>query len=205
MLKMKTEEKGSLIVEASFVFPIMFFVLFFLIYMGNMFYLRSNVDAIVTEYTIKAASCCVDPFLLEIGEGGVPTKIDNIQPYHSLIGGETQIRCVYDDMMNQLNQIGTGYFWGMNIRDIVVNQFKYNKGLVTSTFTTDVSYRIQFPIRFMGNEKPTILYINSCITVPVTDTPEFILNVDMAMDFFDSSGLADKLAKLVEQVKKFLG
>ena len=36
-MKKWRENDGMLIVEATFVFPIMFFVLFFLLYAGNMY------------------------------------------------------------------------------------------------------------------------------------------------------------------------
>lgn len=201
---MKTEERGALIVEATIVFPIMFFIILFLIYFGNVFYLRSQVDAIVAESAIKAASYCVDPLMAKVEGGIVPTTMEDVQPYHSIFGS-AQTDSVREEMVNKLNRIGTGYFAGMNLRNIVVDQFKYNRGLVTSTFSVDVSYRIQFPIRFMGSDRPTVLKIHSQTTVPVTDTPEFIQNVDMAMDFFDSSGMSEKLNKMVSQVKKFFG
>ena len=201
---MKTEERGALIVEATIVFPIMFFIILFLIYFGNVFYLRSQVDAIVAESAIKAASYCVDPLMAKVEGGIVPTTMEDVQPYHSIFGS-AQTDSVREEMVNKLNRIGTGYFAGMNLKNIVVDQFKYNRGLVTSTFSVDVSYRIQFPIRFMGSDRQTVLKIHSQTTVPVTDTPEFIQNVDMAMDFFDSSGMSEKLNKMVSQVKKFFG
>ena len=37
--KLNNSENGEVIVEATIIFPIMFIVLFFLIYMGNAFYL----------------------------------------------------------------------------------------------------------------------------------------------------------------------
>lgn len=201
---MKTEERGALIVEATIVFPIMFFIILFLIYFGNVFYLRSQVDAIVAESAIKAASYCVDPLMAKVEGGTVPTTMEDVQPYHSIFGS-AQTDSVREEMVNKLNRIGTGYFAGMNLKNIVVDQFKYNRGLVTSTFSVDVSYRIQFPIRFIGSDRPTVLKIHSQTTVPVTDTPEFMQNVDMAMDFFDSSGMSEKLNKMVSQVKKFFG
>ena len=201
---MKTEERGALIVEATIVFPVMFFIILFLIYFGNVFYLRSQVDAIVAESAIKAASYCVDPLMAKVEGGTVPTTMEDVQPYHSIFGS-AQTDSVREEMVNKLNRIGTGYFAGMNLRNIVVDQFKYNRGLVTSTFSVDVSYRIQFPIRFMGSDRPTVLKIHSQTTVPVTDTPEFIQNVDMAMDFFDSSGMSEKLNKMEKKEKKFFG
>ena len=40
-------ENGTVIIEATFVFPIMFIILFFLIYMGNAFYMKAQVESVV--------------------------------------------------------------------------------------------------------------------------------------------------------------
>lgn len=199
---MKKEEKGSLIIEATLVFPVMFFVLLFLIYMGNMFYMRSQVDAIVTEYAVKAAAYCADPFLADIGNSdSIPTTISNVQPYHSILGGSDSAAPIRNEMHAKLDNLGTGFFAGMGLKSININEFKKDSNLLSSTFIVDVSYRIQFPIRFIGNSSPTIVNMGSRAEVPITETGEFILNVDMAMDYFQSTGLQEKLAKITEALK----
>ena len=170
---MKKNEKGALIMESTLVFPVMFFVLFFLIYMGNMMYLRSRVDSIVSSAA------------------------------HNLLGNSSLADPVRNKMVSKINSLGTGFFSGMGLTSVTVNTFQYNKGLITSTFTVDVSYRIKFPIKFIGDEKSTILLFHSTQTVPVTDTGEFILDVDMAVDFMQQTGLDQKLNKMMENIKQF--
>ena len=126
----------------------------------------------------------------------VKTTIKNIQPYHSILGNDAQTTKIRNEMHEKLRNLGTGFFAGMGLKSIDVKQFKKESSLISSTFVVEVSYRIQFPIRFLGSDQPTILTINSKSIVPITDTGEFILNVDMAMDYFDSSGLKDKLAEM---------
>lgn len=198
------ENKGSLIIEATYVFPIMFFVLLFLIYMGNMFYMRSQVDSIVTRAAVKAAAYQADPQLKTIMEQGfVPGQMNDIQPYHSLFGTSASADAVRNEMVGQLDTLGTGFFAGMGLRDIVIDEFQYNSSLVASTFSVKVTYRIRFPIRFLGDNSPVILQIRSQVTVPVTDTPEFIQNVDMVMDFADSTGVTEKLKDFTSKVGEF--
>lgn len=198
------ENKGSLIIEATYVFPIMFFVLLFLIYMGNMFYMRSQVDSIVTRAAVKAAAYQADPQLKTIMEqGSVSGQMNDIQPYRSLFGTSASANAVRNEMVEQLNTLGTGFFAGMGLRDIVIDEFQYNGSLVASTFSVKVTYRIRFPIRFLGDNSPVILQIRSQATVPVTDTPEFIQNVDMAMDFADSTGVTDKVKDFTSKVGEF--
>ncbi len=198
------ENKGSLIIEAAYVFPIMFFVLLFLIYMGNMFYMRSQVDAIVAKAALKAAAYQADPQLKTIMEqGSVPGQMNDIQPYHSVMGKSESVGKVREELDTQLRTLGTGFFAGMGLRDIVIDEFQYNGSLVASTFSVKVTYRIRFPIRFLGNNSPVILQIRSQTTVPVTDTPEFIQNVDMALDFADSTGVTDKVKDFTSKVGEF--
>lgn len=203
---MRKEEKGSLIVEATFVFPVMFFILLFLIYMGNMFYMRSQVDAIVSNAAVSAAAKCADSFLATVEEeGSVPYSISDIKPYHTLFNDSSDALKVRNDMVEDLNTLGAGFFAGMGLRDIKVNQFEYESHLFYGTFTVDVSYCIRFPIRFLGENQPTILKISSHCVAPVTDTGEFIQNVDMVIDYADSTGVSEKINKLVSTVSEFLG
>ena len=92
----------------------------------------------------------------------------------------------------------------MNVRQYQISM-NVKKGLINTTIKTDVSYQIKFPLRFLGDNNPVVLKIHSACVAPVTDTPEFIQNVDMAKDFADSSGLTEKLNKMVSSVKEFLG
>lgn len=200
---MKKNEKGALIMESTLVFPVMFFVLFFLIYMGNMMYLRSRVDSIVSSAAVEAAAYCADPYLPQVKGGTVPSTINDVKPYHNLLGNSSLADPVRNKMVSKINSLGTGFFSGMGLTSVTVNTFQYNKGLITSTFTVDVSYRIKFPIKFIGDEKSTILLFHSTQTVPVTDTGEFILDVDMAVDFMQQTGLDQKLNKMMENIKQF--
>jgi Flp pilus assembly protein TadG len=74
------ENRGYLIMESAFVYPIMFFILMFLIYMGNMFYLKAKVDAIVTQEAQTYAEKFADPNL-ESFSSSIPTST----------GGDTEV------------------------------------------------------------------------------------------------------------------
>ncbi len=201
------EKKGALIVEASIVFPVTFFVLLFLIYMGNMFYMRSRVDALAAKAAIEAAACCQDPMFYELNHGGaLPTTSDemnDIRPYHAIRGTDDSVDNVKSDLETSLNNLGTGFFAGMGLKSVDITTFEYNRSILTSTFTVEVNYAIKFPIRYLGESSPVILKMESRTVAPVTDTGEFIQNIDMAMDFMDSTGLSEKMDSLVNKVKDF--
>lgn len=205
-MKWKDEKGAMTIMEATIVFPVMFFVLLFLIYMGNMFYMRSQVDAIVSNAATKAAAASVDPFLANAKYGStIPSTIDDIKPYHNILGDASTANSVKTEMVQKLNNLGTGFFAGMGLGNITVNTFKKDNSLLSSTFIVDVTYSIEFPLRFIGSDKATVLKINSKSVAPIVDTPEFILNIDMVMDYADSWGVSEALGELKNKVGSFLG
>lgn len=200
---MKDNEKGALIIEATFVFPIMLFILLFLIYMGNMFYMRSQVDTIATQAAIEAAARCADPMLAEVEKTGtVPKVVNDVKPYHSLFQDKSGLEAVQQETKKKLDRLGTGFFAGMGIKQCNV-ELKYENHIFYSTVTSDIDYKIQFPIRFLGDDEPAILQMHSSSVVPVTDTAEFIQNIDMAVDYMDSTGLSEKLNNMKDKVSKF--
>ena len=82
-------------------------------------------------------------------------------------------------------------------------ELKYENHIFYSIVTSDIDYKIQFPIRFLGDDEPVILQMHSSSVVPVTDTAEFIQNIDMAVDYMDSTGLSEKLNNMKDKVSKF--
>ncbi len=89
IFKQAKRETGAVqIIEAAFVFPIMFIILFFLIYMGNAYYIRAQIEAIVVEKTIEGANYCTDPLLETIKNDGVIPKLSDLDldPYRYFSG-----------------------------------------------------------------------------------------------------------------------
>lgn len=205
-MRMSNDEKGMVIVEASFVFPIMFFVLFFLIFMGNTYFLRSRVDSVVNVVAIKGASLCQDPLLKAISESGsVPLENSDITPYRYVIGGMDSVeKDMNEELTKQIGLIGNGFFTDMSPQ-VLDSKVKYDNHIFYYTFTVEVSYKISYPMRFIGSDKPTIVEVSSKAVVPITDTAEFIGNVDMAIDYYESSGVKEKVEEVVGKAKEFIG
>lgn len=91
--KLNNSENGEVIVEATIIFPIMFIVLFFLIYMGNAFYLKARVESVVKQEAIIGANYCADPMLETIKQtGSVPDlNVLKTEPYRYIFGGMDSI------------------------------------------------------------------------------------------------------------------
>jgi len=81
---------------------------------------------------------------------------------------------------------------------------EFHTKVLYSTFVVQVNYEITLPIRFLGDSKPTIARLSSRAEVAVNDAPEFIRNVDMAVDLLEGTGARDKIKAIFDKVNGFI-
>ena len=206
LLNLKSD-KGTAIIDATFVFPVMFFILFFLIFMGNAFYQRAKIDSLVSEYAIIGSAYCSDPLIEGInGSKNVPTSNKDIQPYRYVLNGMGSVESkIENKLKNEIS--GDGFFAGMAPKLKKCNA-KYNNSVIYSTFSVEVDYVIEFPIKFLGDNNIQLLKISARDESPVVDTSEFIRNTDMAIDYLQHSEFANsgiqKIKDAIAKVKAFV-
>lgn len=198
MNRKKSEDGAVMVVEATIVFPIVFLVLFLLIYLGNAYFLKAKIDSYVEQYAIIAAAKCADPVL---SSGSLPTSSASVdaKPYRYIF--TDYMDTVVVDVTEKLNKSlkDSGFFSNMPIKKVA--SAKANAKLFYSTVVMEVEYTIKIPINLLGRELD-LLKFNSRAEIPVTDVGEFIRNVDMALDYIDSNkSIQDAMAS----VKEFLG
>ena len=206
-------ESGVVIVEASIVFPIMFFVLILLIYMGNAFYEKAQIDSIVVQKAISGANYCSDPLLetIKSSDGGLPSCSDlETEPYRYIFGGRGDIETkISNEIEAAIGSDTSTFFSNMSpqIKTPSSDIAKYNNYVVYSTFSVDVEYVIKFPISFLGEDTPPVLTITSSAEVPVGDPAEFIRNTDMVIDYFYGTkigqGVSDAFGKINDFISSF--
>ena len=213
--KLRSEDGAVTIVEASYVFPIMFYVIFFLIFFGNMYYVKASVDSIVSREAIKGAQYYANPWVKTVNEeyegSKVPEKNNDVKPYRQLTSLVFQDKEIQNQITAETNEkitaLGGGAFAGMEAGN-VTPEVKYTNHILYSTFTVAVDYKISFPIRFIGDKEKIALSFRSRETVNVTDNTEFVRNVDMVIDYMERSKwfneLKDKFNGLKEKIQKFL-
>lgn len=185
-------ERGVLVIEATFVYPIMFFVIFFLIYMGNMFFLKSDIERIVNEVSIRAASYYGDPLLEDMeNNGGLQVNNISIQPYRYLnvFANGNDINNGEAEMRSAINN--TGFFAGMTPRVVSVDSEVHNY-VIYQTYEVNVEYVLEFPIRFIFQDDYMALECTAHAEVPIVDNAEFIRNVDMVIDYIQRSPTGQK-------------
>jgi len=207
--KMKSENGAVQIIEAAFVFPIMFIVLFFLIYMGNAYYIKAQIEAVAEVYAIEGASYCADPILETLKKTGNVPSLDALktEPYRYLFGGMNEIESqIGSEVEAEIEGKILSLFDNMRpkLKTSSADIAKFNNYVVYSTFSVTISYVIEFPIKYLGADAPVILMINSRAEVPVSDTAEFIRNVDMVIDIFHGTKLGQSISDVFSKVNGFI-
>jgi len=205
--RMKTEE-GVVIVEATIIFPIVFLIVFLMIFLGNAYFQKSRVEEIVTKMTYYGSAQCADPLLKYVQENNAVPAYGleyEIEPYRFLIGGmESIVEDVDSQIRNKVRGIDTGFFKNMEPR-IQTLDAKFNNAYVYSTFSVEVNYKIPIPMRLPGMRKNFELTIRSRCDVPVSDTAEFIRNVDMAEDLVEATETGQNIIQKTNDIMNKIG
>lgn len=207
--KVKKESGAVQIVEAAFVFPIMFIILFFLIYMGNAHYIKAQVESVVETQALEGASYCADPILETLKQTGNVPSLSSLktEPYRYIFGGMTEIeRKVGASVEAELSGKAASFFANMTpeLKTPSANIAKFNNYVVYSTFSVEVEYVVEFPISFLGADRPAMLTINARAEVPVTDTTEFIRNTDMVIDLFHGTKIGQSISDVFGKINDFI-
>ena len=199
-------ERGALIVEASIVFPVMFLVIFFMIYAGNAYLQKCRVEAIINQCAIDGASYCADPQLQQVEGGSLPT-LDNLEAYPYRFFSSTGVGDIEGDIEALINkrvsELSSGLFQGMKPEDLTV-QANYSSGFLYATFSVDASYKIEIPIRLLGEAENMHLSVRTHVEMPVSDSTELIRNIDMIWDYMERFGVAEKIAEAKAKLSEAL-
>lgn len=203
MKKLLKKENGVVIVEAAIVFPIMIFTVLMMIYMGNIYFQQAKLNAIVDMAAIKGAAYCADPMLDNIEKNhSVPKSNNDIQPYRYLFGLSDVETRIEKYVSSEFASAGDGFFGDMKARNVDC-EAKFNNNVIMYSFTVEATYNIEVPLRFMGTEPPKLVSLSAKATAPVNDNGEFINNLNMALDYYESTGLKDKVNSATGKIKDF--
>lgn len=183
------KEDGMLIVEASYVFPIMVLVILMLIYAGNAYLQKCRIEAITTQYVVNGAAYCGDPVTEYLQTNNDLPRYEtlDVKPYRFLLGGMSDVTSQIEDQIEtEIDNMGGGLFASMQ-PDLDRVNVDFNNAFIYSTLSADVEYEITLPIRMLGENEPVIMEFDVRIDVPVSDSVELIRNVDMIEDYLQRS------------------
>ncbi len=208
----ENESGAAEIVEAAIIFPIMFVILLFLIYLGNTYFIRAKVESIVMENAVLGANYCADPILETIRQNGsVPSVKDvHVQPYRYILGGMNDVETrIAKKVKDEFEASSSSFFKNMRpqLKTGSGSITKFHNYVLYSTFSVSVDYEVEFPIKILGEATPKLMKVSTCAEVAVNDATEFIRNTDMVLDYFGDSkafqGVGKAFAKLNEFLSKF--
>lgn len=213
MKKGMRDDRGALIVEATIVFPVCLIVILMLLYLGNVYYQKSRIEAIVVEAALDGAAYCADPLLraIESSEGHKVPSLGAVdyEPYRylgGLFGGMNPIEeSVSSLIKSRIGSMNTGLFSSMKPTGYSNNlQVKYKSSFIASSISVDLEYKIELPIRLLGDRENLSMKFRTHTEVPVGDTPEFIRNVNMVDDILEVTGAKEKITKKIQEFRKFV-
>ena len=218
--KIKSEKAVATIVEATIVFPVVFFTVCFMMLLGNAYFQMAKIETAVTTAAIEGAARCTDPFHSTVtsnkdGDGNisVPSTFNDIEPYRYILnagGKDSNISAVEADLKSRLDDIvqTSGFFLGMT-PDVKYSEVKYNNHFFYATLSAEVKYEITIPMKLLGEKEFSVFSSSARAEVAVNDPADFILNTDMVIDYVESSevgqNIIGKVTDAMAKVREFLG
>lgn len=190
----RQSERGAVtLVEAVFVFPIMFFIVFFMLMAGSAYFQKARIERIISEATIEACARSENPMLDAIGTTGssVPTSTTaaEIKPYRQLFPGHTNSvrNNVQASIQKSIKAFGSLGFTGMQakLEGEPVMDVKYR--LIISSITTRCNFKVELPIRMIFSNKKLSFRFSTVTKDVVGDPTEFVRNVAMVKDYVERS------------------
>ena len=219
MEEIHTEQKesnnsGALIFEATIVFPVVFLVIFIMMVLGNAYWQRSKIDQLVAKEAIKGAAYCGSPLLQQYESNGrIPGLIEaDVKPYRYFLSGygDSVANDINGTVSKYISSMSTGLFTNMKPQKIGDVKVEFNNMLVYSTFSVEAMYKIIIPVRIIGMSDWFSITFSSRSEIAVSDTSEFIRNVDMTIDYAQQLGIdkilaefKNKLSNALEKVKSW--
>lgn len=212
-------ESGLVIVEAAFIYPVVFAVLALLLYVGDMFYQRSWVEAAVLRYSIEGAAEVANSSLANIsvdgssGAGSLNVAGIENKPYRFLFNGGADSDVAASAAANEAAlraevADGRASFFGLapNLRTLEID---YRSSLVYGDYLVSADYGFQLPVAsFIVPSGRIGLDFASESTSNVTSMGEFVRNVeildDLRAEFNDEISAVTGLAEEIERFRSYV-
>lgn len=203
---MKEQRGAVVIIEGAFVFPIMFFIVLFMLMAGEVYYQHSRVEKACITAAIRGAARCENPMLEVVQkEGSVPDETDavHVMPYRYIFTGEAQkvANQVAKELREELKKTGISSFWGMEPRNVTVN-IRPKMNVLISSFPVECSYEIQLPIRMIFARDAMKFRYTVQVMEPIGDPTEFVRNVSTVEDYLERVEFGEGITNFVEKIKE---
>lgn len=204
------ENSGNVIIEATIVFPVMFLVLFFIIYLGNIYYGRAQLDDVAMRYCIKGAQSISDPLHYDMETYSTIPMDEDVQPYRFIFGEipggsiDKIENKIIEEIEDEIDNNLISFFNNMKISFDKKPKAEFNNYVLYGTFTVEIEYSIPFPIKFWNKNTFPVAELKTRAEVSVNDIPEFIRNTDMVIDLVDGTKFGNKIESFFKKINDFI-
>lgn len=199
------DERGLVVVEATFIYPVVFAVMALLLYVGDMYYQRAWVENAVMEYSLDGAaaiaSSSLDGIAIDESTGRGVLDLSQVEndPYRFIVNlgtSEGNVDSVIETAESSLRAEisgGSGSFFGLapSVDSVDIH---YDSHVVYGDYWVDVTYGFQIPVAgFIKSEGSYPVRLASSSVTTVTSMGELVRNIDLADDFYATTGLANEV------------
>lgn len=202
---MKGQRGAVTIIEAAFVFPVIFIVVFMLLMACEAYYQYARVERACILAAIDGAARCENPMLEIVQESGrVPTSTSDahVLPYRYIFTGEARsiAETVEQDLEKTIEGFSVMTFRGLTPSNVEVTATPTMNVLVSS-FQIECSFDITLPIRMIFSQEDMVFHYSLSISEPVGDPAEFVRNVSMVEDYLERSELGKTIEEYTDKIR----
>ena len=205
---MKDGQKGAVVImEAAFVFPIMFFVIFILLMVCEGYYQYARVERACIVAAVQGAARCENPMLETVQKSGqVPTSTTaaKVRPYRYIFTEESkQIAAEMEaELERTIANMDCLAFRGMTPDEVEVD-IDPRLNVLVSAFPVECKFKIQLPIRMIFSNEDLTFHYEVTVVQPIGDPAEFVRNVSTVQDYLDRNAtITEYLQKIRDAFAK---
>lgn len=205
---------GLVVVEAAFVYPVVFMLLVVVMFLGDTFYQRARVEAAVLDAAVLGGAqigSATLPHITVPTEGGqatlVPGSIEN-DPYRFLFNGPAgtgteAVTATVKENVDKLLSAQDASIFGLAPRlGEGGAQVDYSSRIIQGEFAVSLSYGLTVPVdTYLLPEGKIDLALEASSATTVTPMGEFVRTIDMMDDLHEANGGA----KLTDSVQTIVG
>lgn len=206
---MKRDQKGAVVImEAAFVFPIMFIVVFVMLMACEAYYQYARVERACIEVAVQGAARCENPMLETVQESGaVPssTTAAKVRPYRYIYSSDAKAIAaeLEDTLETNVGNFHVMAFRGMtptNVEATIIPKMN----ILVSSFPVRCTFDINLPIRMIFTNDPICFHYEVVVTEPIGDPAEFVRNVSTVQDYLERSEFGDQIENFTEKIHEAL-
>lgn len=222
--KCRKEEEGYAIVENMLILPVVFLVVFALLFAGCILHVQCTLESAARRGVVYAGKLICDPQFLEVTKASADpkkgkltelatadfnfTSKSSIQPYRyiPILNGnyfsnvEANTKNYVQDIISQ----SASWMFTIDGDDVVCNAKNY---VITQQIKVKVTAKYKMPYIFQLLGLPETYDLSAEAVTTVSDQDEFIRNIDYVGDLLERYEVGEKINKFVgeplQKLKKF--